>query len=123
MYDTREDNLIIEAPVIFGSGLQVRVSAKLRVPGTGYAVYLPVEVSSIQVTIAALHSLHAMACHPDMDACSLPTSPQDDTATPKHSCGFTLRYLMCVRAVLCSCGQWRASRCRQSLRRFPAWAG
>jgi hypothetical protein len=49
VYDTREDNLIMEAPVIFGSGLQVRVSAKLRVPGTGYAIYLPVEVSSIQV--------------------------------------------------------------------------
>lgn len=59
MYDTREDNLIIEAPVIFGSGLQVRVSAKLRVPGTGYAVYLPVEVSSIQVS----SSPAAPACH------------------------------------------------------------
>jgi hypothetical protein len=65
VYDTREDNLIIEAPVIFGSGLQVRVSAKLRVPGTGYAVYLPVEVSSIQVgsspAIYACH--HALSRH------------------------------------------------------------
>ena len=59
MYDTREDNLIIEAPGIFGSGLQVRVSAKLRVPGTGYAVYLPVEVSSIQVDTSPA----APACH------------------------------------------------------------
>ena len=59
VYDTREDNLIIEAPVIFGSGLQVRVSAKLRVPGTGYAVYLPVEVSSIQVG----NSPATPACH------------------------------------------------------------
>ena len=49
VYDTREDNLITEAPLIFGSGLRVRVSAKLRIPGTGYAVYLPVEVSNIQV--------------------------------------------------------------------------
>lgn len=39
----------MEAPVIFGSGLRIRVAAKLRIPGTGYAVYFPVEVSSIQV--------------------------------------------------------------------------
>lgn len=56
VYDTREDNLIMEAPVIFGSGLRVRVSAKLRVPGTGYAVYLPVEVSNIQVGHCSLQS-------------------------------------------------------------------
>jgi hypothetical protein len=49
VYDTREDNLIMEAPLIFGSGLRVRVSAKLRVPGTGYAVYFPVEVSNVQL--------------------------------------------------------------------------
>lgn len=40
----------MEAPVIFGSGLHIRVSAKLRVPGTGYAVYLPVEVTNVQVS-------------------------------------------------------------------------
>lgn len=49
VYETREDNLIMEAPVIFGSGLRVRVSAKIRVPSTGYAIYFPVEVSNIQV--------------------------------------------------------------------------
>ncbi len=39
----------MEAPLIFGSGLRVRVSAKLRIPGSGYAVYFPVEVSNVQV--------------------------------------------------------------------------
>jgi hypothetical protein len=91
VYDTREDNLIIEAPVIFGSGLQVRVSAKLRVPGTGYAVYLPVEVSSIQVgSSPALLIRHATTRHPDVDACALPMSSQGDGAAPKHPRGSTL---------------------------------
>lgn len=53
VYDTREDDLIMEAPIIFGSGLMVRVSAKLRIPGTGYAIHLPVEVSDIQVAAQA----------------------------------------------------------------------
>ena len=48
VYESREDNLMTEGVLIFGSGMRLRVGVKLRVPGTGYAVYLPVEVSDIQ---------------------------------------------------------------------------
>ena len=79
MYETREDNLITEAPLIFGSGLRVRVSAKLRIPGTGYAVYFPVQVSNIQVRSAARRQLPCQAppraaaehaAHPVVDSAS-----------------------------------------------------
>lgn len=48
VYESREDNLMMEGVLIFGSGMRLRVGLKLRVPGTGYAIYLPIEVSEIQ---------------------------------------------------------------------------
>lgn len=49
VYDTQEDNLIMETPIMFGSKMIVRVSVKLRVPGTGYAIRLPVELKNLQM--------------------------------------------------------------------------
>lgn len=66
VYDTREDNLIIETPIMFGSKLVVRVSVKLRVPGTGYAIRLPIEVKHVQmraiVRITASPLTEALPC-------------------------------------------------------------
>jgi hypothetical protein len=47
VYDTREDNLIIETPLILGSDMKARVAAKVRL--AGYAVYIPAEVEHLQV--------------------------------------------------------------------------
>lgn len=49
VYETREDNLITEGVLIFGSGVRARIVARVRIPGTGFAVSIPVEVSEIQV--------------------------------------------------------------------------
>ena len=56
VYQSREDNLMTEGAVIFGSDMRLRVGIKLRVPGTGWAIYLPVQVSDIQVSIACCYA-------------------------------------------------------------------
>ena len=49
VYESREDNLMTEGVLIFGSGMRLRVGVKLRIPYTGCAIHLPIEVSDIQV--------------------------------------------------------------------------
>ena len=48
VYESCEDNLMTEGALIFGSGMRLRAGIKLRLPGTGFAVYLPVEIYDIQ---------------------------------------------------------------------------
>ena len=57
VYETHEDNLITEGVLIFGSGIRLRVVVRIRVPGTGYAISIPVEVSRIQVLCRAFDHL------------------------------------------------------------------
>ena len=49
VYESREDNLITEGVLIYGSGMRLRVVARVRIPNIGYAISIPVEVSNIQV--------------------------------------------------------------------------
>jgi len=49
VYESREDNLITEGVLIYGSGMRLRVVARIRIPNIGYAISIPIEVSNIQV--------------------------------------------------------------------------
>lgn len=46
---TREDEMICEARVAWGSALTVRVAATLRIPGGGGELYIPVTVRNVAV--------------------------------------------------------------------------
>ena len=69
VYESREDNLMTEGVLIFGSGMRLRVNIRVRIPGTGYALNLPIEVKDIQVRldpvdkwIASNHIYRAQGC-------------------------------------------------------------
>lgn len=45
VYETNEDEVILEAPILWGSNAKIRIAAKIRVAGV--MVYVPVEVTDI----------------------------------------------------------------------------
>ena len=51
VYESREDNLMTEGVLIFGSEMRLLLNIKIRIPGTGYAICLPIEMKDIQVRL------------------------------------------------------------------------
>ena len=66
VYESREDNLITEGVLIYGSGMRLRVVARVRIPNIGYAISIPIEVSNIQVQRAACCARTSAAAHSDI---------------------------------------------------------
>ncbi len=54
-YTSSVDEAILEAPVMWGSDMRVRVAVRIKLGG--YVLYLPVEVSNIQVRLCLMSAL------------------------------------------------------------------
>ena len=48
-YTSSADEAILEAPLMWGSSARVRVSARIKV--AGFVLYIPVEVTNVQVRV------------------------------------------------------------------------
>ena len=64
-FTSSADEAIVEAPLMWGSRARVRVSARIKV--AGFVLYIPVEVTNIQV----VHPAHP----PLFRRCTLPIHP------------------------------------------------